>query len=201
MLPTGTPFVVVLDANVLYGYPLRDTLLRAVEAGLYQAVWSYQIWNEVLRHLKNPAERRRPHTDAQAARLLSTIEREFPNGFVSGYEALIPAMTNDKKDRHVAAVGVHAHAQVIVTFNLRHFPRTSLAPYTMEAQHPDEFLMNLYGIDPPTMVQLVIDQAAALKKRTMTPQELLGKMEATELKRFAHAMRGDLAHATTTATP
>jgi len=55
-----------------------------------------------------------------------------------------------------------------VTYNLKDFPRTSLAPYNIEAQHPDEFLMHLYGIDPITMAQLVVDQAADLKKRLMT---------------------------------
>jgi len=193
MLPTGTPFVVVLDSNVLYGFPLRDTLLRAVEAGLYQAVWSYKIWDEVLRNLKDPTHRKTPLMDAQAARLLSAIETEFPEGFVSGYEALISSMTNDEKDRHVTAVGVRAHAQVIVTYNLSDFPRASLAPYNMEAQHPDEFLMNLYAIDSATMVQLVIDQAMALKKRPMTPHGLLDKMDKVSLQKFARVIRANLA--------
>jgi predicted nucleic acid-binding protein len=192
MLPTGTPFIVVLDANVLYGYPLRDTLLRAVEIGLYQAVWSYEIWNEVLRNLKDPVQRTHPHTEAKAASLLATIEEHFPEGFVSGYEALIPTMTNDEKDRHVSALAVRAHAQVIVTYNLKHFPPASIAQYEVEAQHPDEFLMNLYGIDRLTMVQLVIDQAADLTRREMTPQELLDKMHRVGLKTFAHAIRQDL---------
>lgn len=192
MLPTGTPFIVVLDANVLYGYPLRDTLLRAVEAELYQAVWSYEIWDEVLRNLKDPTKRTHPHTEAKAASLLTTIEERFPEGFVSGYKALIPTMTNNKKDRHVSALAVRAHAQVIVTYNLKHFPPASLAQYEVEAQHPDEFLMNLYGIDRLTMVQLVIDQAADLTRRPMTPQELLDKMHRDELKTFAHAIRQDL---------
>lgn len=30
------PFPVVLDANVLFPFTLRDTLLRAAHAGLYQ---------------------------------------------------------------------------------------------------------------------------------------------------------------------
>jgi len=195
MRPTGTLFVAVLDANVRYGYPLRDTLLRAVEASLYRAVWSYEIWDEVLRNLKDPVKRERPHTDAQAAHLLATIKNHFPEGFVSGYEALIFGMTNNEKDRHVAALGVRAHAQVIVTYNLKHFPATSLTPYNMEAQHPDDFLMDLYSLDPVAMAQLVVDQATALKKRVMTPQELLDKMDKVDLKKFAQAIRAHLADA------
>lgn len=31
------PFIVILDANVLFPFTLRDTLLRAAAAGFYQA--------------------------------------------------------------------------------------------------------------------------------------------------------------------
>jgi hypothetical protein len=37
------PFIVVLDANVLFPFTLRDTLLRAAAAGLYQVRWSSQM--------------------------------------------------------------------------------------------------------------------------------------------------------------
>jgi hypothetical protein len=42
------PFRVVLDANVLYPFTLRDTLLRAAEQARYQLDWSAEIlekWN------------------------------------------------------------------------------------------------------------------------------------------------------------
>jgi hypothetical protein len=38
MIPA--PFKVVLDANVLYPFSLRDTLLRAASEGLFQLYWS-----------------------------------------------------------------------------------------------------------------------------------------------------------------
>lgn len=79
-----------------------------------------------------------------------------------------------------------------MTYNLKDFPRTSLAPYNIEAQHPDEFLMHLYGIDPITMAQLVVDQAADLKKRLMTPRNLLDRMDGVGLKDFAQAVRAQL---------
>ncbi|MCO5170385.1 MAG: PIN domain-containing protein [Planctomycetes bacterium] len=37
------PFKVVLDANVLYPFTLRDTLLRAASRGLFQVYWSEQF--------------------------------------------------------------------------------------------------------------------------------------------------------------
>ena len=38
-------------------------------------------------------------------------------------------MTNDSKDRHVAAAAVKAHAQVIVTLNLKDFQASSLTEW------------------------------------------------------------------------
>jgi len=45
------PFIVVLDANVLFPFSLRDTLLRAAAAGFYQVRWSSQILDEMTRNL------------------------------------------------------------------------------------------------------------------------------------------------------
>jgi hypothetical protein len=39
-------FNAVLDASVLYPLPLRDTLLRVAEAGLYEPCWSERILEE-----------------------------------------------------------------------------------------------------------------------------------------------------------
>lgn len=45
------PFIVLLDANVLFPFSLRDTLLRAAAAGFYQVRWSSQILDEMTRNL------------------------------------------------------------------------------------------------------------------------------------------------------
>jgi PIN domain len=44
-------FKVVLDANVLYPFSLRDTLLRLAERELYVLAWSERILDEVSRNL------------------------------------------------------------------------------------------------------------------------------------------------------
>ena len=41
----------------------------------------------------------------------------------------------------------HARAGVIVTKNLRHFPAAVLAPYDLQAQHPDDFVAHLLDLD------------------------------------------------------
>jgi hypothetical protein len=40
------PFIVVVDANVLFPLMLRDTMLRAAAADFYQLRWSEEILDE-----------------------------------------------------------------------------------------------------------------------------------------------------------
>ena|SRR5690606_432005 len=59
------PFGALLDANVLYPMSLRDTLLRAAAAGIYQVLWSAEIVDEARHDLV--ADKRM--SGAQAQRL------------------------------------------------------------------------------------------------------------------------------------
>src|SRR5690348_13012236 len=105
------PFIVVVDANVLFPLTLRDTILRAAAAGFFQLRWTAEILDEMERNLvatgTMPADK--------ASRLRTTMEKYFPEAEVTGYEPLIAAMRNDAKDRHVAAAAVKAGAQVVAT--------------------------------------------------------------------------------------
>ena len=112
----ASPGRVVLDACVLYPFTLRDTLLRMAAEGMYQLYWSAQILEETRRNLVA-----KQITEDQATRLLAAMTGAFPQAMVIDYEALIPRMKNEPKDRHVVAVAVKAEAGTIVTGNLRHF--------------------------------------------------------------------------------
>ena len=49
----------------------------------------------------------------------------------------------DDGDRHVLAAAIKGDAEILVTANLKHFPASALAPYGIEALHPDEFVLRL----------------------------------------------------------
>lgn len=167
-MATG-PLIVVLDANVLFPFTLRDTLLRAAAAGFYQVRWTEQILDEATRNLVSTGTM----TGAQAARLRGVMEREFPEADVKGYEPLIAAMENEEKDRHVVAAAVKAGAQVVTTANLRDFKRL---PGALVAQSPDQFLCSLFDLDPEAFIALLRDQAADLVKPPMTFEELVERL-------------------------
>lgn len=48
----------VLDADVLYPPPLRDTLLSAAFEGCFQPLWSAEILDEAIRNLLADQRRR-----------------------------------------------------------------------------------------------------------------------------------------------
>jgi predicted nucleic acid-binding protein len=151
-------FGVVLDACVLVAAPLRDSLLRAAEKGLYRPHWSHDILSEV----QHVLVRERLTTEAQAASLIETLEDVFEEAKVHGYHDLIPAMRNQQDDRHVLAAAVCAGAQAIITNNIRHFPEESIAPHAIEVLTPDEYLLDLYDLNPGVMRRILHEQGADL---------------------------------------
>jgi predicted nucleic acid-binding protein len=163
------PFIVAVDANALFPFTLRDTLLRAAAADFYQLRWSNEILDEMERNLVStgtmPADK--------AARLRATMERFFPEAMVTGYEPLIAAMQNDMKDRHVVAAAVKAGAQVIITENLKDFDPL---PEGVEAQSPDEFLCNLFDLDAEGFTEMLREQASDLQNPPVTFEELLDRL-------------------------
>jgi len=163
--------LVVLDACVLYPMYLRDTLLRAAEAGLYEARWSADILLELRRNLVADVL-----TEEQVTRLLSAMFGAFLDVSVTGYEPLIPAMRNDPKDRHVLAAAVRAGASVIVTLNLRDFAVDALEPFGVVAQSPDDFLLRLYEVDPEAVMSLLSRQAASYVTPPRSIDEVLNRL-------------------------
>lgn len=154
-------FPAVLDACVLIPMPLADTLLRlAAGPRLYLPKWTDQIMSEVSRNLIENFGL----SESQAAYRESEIRKHFPEAWILGYEDLIPAMTNDPKDRHVLAAAVRAQAEIIVTYNRKDFPAASLAPYAISVQGPSTFLKNLYELDRDTVSRTLEEQAAAIGK-------------------------------------
>ena len=169
---TGIP-VVVLDACVLVNFSLCDTLLRLAEPPrLFEPKWSDEIIREATRALE--LKLRWPQS------LIVHFERElrdhFSDAWISGYEPLIPSMTNDEKDRHVVAAAAHSEAAIIVTLNTRHFMLEHLEPWGIRALHPQSFLIEIFRQEQ-ALVLAKLKQQAADRGRTLS--QLLGILRPT----------------------
>lgn len=180
------PFVALLDANVLYPAYLRDLLLRLAQAGVYQPRWSAKILDEVARNVKKGRDAAgRQKVD----RMISLMQQHFEDAEVTGYEGLLPAMTNDPKDRHVLAAAITGGADVIVTYNLGHFPPHSREPYNIDAQGPDEFLLHQWEqVDPERFVAILERWTAQLQRHPDTLEGVLEERLITTAPEFSRAV-------------
>lgn len=156
-----SPFTAVYDACVLYPAPLRDFLMWLALSGRFRARWTADIHKEWKRNL---LKNRPDLTLEQLDRTSMLMDRAIPDGEVTGYEALIQGLSlPDADDRHVLAAAIRCNASVIVTFNQKDFPASTLAPYGVEAQHPDEFIDDLFDLDPAAVICAAQRQRRQLK--------------------------------------
>ena len=149
-------YVAVLDTCVLAPMPIADTLLRlAEEPAFYTPKWSPDILQELQKTLQDKFA----YSQAQTDRRIESMKLTFPEAMVTGYDDLIASMKNDPKDRHVLAAAVKCGAHSIVSNNVKHFPRESLAPYELECLTADDFLRHQYHLDPDAFIEVLIKQA------------------------------------------
>lgn len=142
-------FKVVIDACVLANFSVCDLFLRLAETPrLYLPKWSTELLDETKRTQTEDL-----HWNAELAEgFQSALQSSFPESMVSGFEHLIERCENDPKDRHVLACAIHSQAEVIVTFNLKDFPKEALEPWQIDVVHPQDYLLILYSIDPPVVL-------------------------------------------------
>lgn len=181
----NSDFPIVIDANVLMQAAVRDTLLRLAEQRLFLCRWSEDIIAEV--HHNLIAKMNLPADKVDY--LLGELHAYFPDAWVdAGYKILIPAMPNDEKDRHIVAAAVRCGAEVILTYNLKHFPDEQLKPLGIAAKTPDEYLVDLYGINPELIVHTLHQQGAELKK-PLSIQEVLESLQTCRCVAFVELIR------------
>lgn len=134
MISTFTAF---FDANVFYGARLRSLVVYAAQTKLFRARWSDMVHDEWVRNLlKN-----RPDLTAEdLIRTRDLMNAAVPDCIVTGFEPFMNCIDlPDEGDRHVVAAAIMTRANVIVTFNLKHFPEATMEGFRIHTKHPDEF--------------------------------------------------------------
>ena len=155
--------------------------------GLFRAKWSADIHDEwILALLRNRPDLSRENLN----RTRVLMDQQATNALISGYHDLIPGLQlPDANDRHVLAAAICARADVIVTFNLRDFPPDTLAPFGIEAQHPDEFISHLLDLDPNAVSGASQNHRLSLKNPPKTVDEYLRTLEALGLPHTGSMLR------------
>ncbi len=160
-------YTAVLDACVLVPIALADTLLRVAEKGLYRPLWSDRILAEA------QAATEEIHPGMDAGKRFAQMREAFEDALVTGWEELEPGIRlPDQDDRHVLAAAIRGGAHGIITANAKDFPATALEPLGLEAVRPDDFLLDQLDLSPPTILQIIREQAARTRRPPLTPRDL-----------------------------
>lgn len=175
----------LLDACALYPVGLRDTLLSVAQAHAFRPLWSADILAELRGAILRSVSGADP---ARVDRMLGHMKAAFPEAMLAGYAHLIPKMTNDPADRHVLAAAVTGHADVVVTWNTRHFPPSACRSHGIAVETPDDFLARIYAGDPGAVDAALGRQAARYVAPAMTVDDLLLR-HALRLPHFIAAVR------------
>ena len=174
MIPAANRFTAVLDACVLYPNMKRDLLLRFFEADLYRARWSEEIIQECFGNLRT----NRPDLTDRIDRTEALIREHFGDAWVTGHEHLIPGIVlPDPGDRHVVAAALRAHAQYIVTDNVKDFPEDVLAEFDLECGTADMFLagtLEHYEMDALAVIRA---HRAGLKSLPSPPEYIMSLIQ------------------------
>lgn len=162
-------YVVVLDANILYGIEVTDFVATMATRRLFRPHWSPAILEEVERNLAL-----RPDLDPGAiSRRIDYLNRALPGALTEAPVELVDAMPINEKDRHVLALAVHVGAPTIVTDNVRDFPHELLEPYGIEAVTADAFALAQVDLHREGVIGAVEAIAARRRRPPKTPDTIV----------------------------
>jgi predicted nucleic acid-binding protein len=179
-------FKAVLDTNVVYPVIIRDLLLWFAHYDLYTPKWSNHIfdeWKEVMT--------RKGVSKELALQRVQVANKAFPDALVENYEGLIPALTlRDQKDCHVLAAAIKTNANVIVTNNIKDFPKEYLDSFGLIAKTADDFLTDIIDLNQEQAIAAFKEMVLNKKNPDLDIYEVLDvlrKNGLTETANYLHA--------------
>lgn len=175
-------FTVVLDTNVIYPIVIRDLLFWFAHYDLYTPKWSEHIFDEWRNVMK-----RKGITDEIAEMRIQKAQLAFPDALVNNYEALIDGLLlPDENDCHVLAAAIKANASLIVTNNIKDFPKEVLSNYGLKAKTADDFLTDIIDLNTETAVEAFRQMVMNKKNPDLDEYEVLDTLRKNNLNDTAN---------------
>lgn len=182
----GSPPLVVIDANLLYPFHLRNLLVQFGVDAVIAPRWTARIHAEWIGNLVTAGR-------VSEERLLLTLDlmnSALPAAEAHGWETRMECLTlPDTDDRHVLAAALASGAGTILTMNLRDFPTLTLAPHGVVASHPDDFLCGLHNADPDLLRASTEAAQANLSRSTPSLAVYFDVLNRQGLPQFTHRLR------------
>ena len=90
----------------------------------------------------------------EATKRTERANTAFPDALVKNYSGLIDSLElPDPKDRHVLAAAIKTNANVIVTNNIKDFPKEYLTSFGLTAKTADDFSTDIIDLNPDQAVK------------------------------------------------
>ncbi len=175
----------LLDACVLFPTVLRELLIGAARAGLYEPLWS----DRILEEWAGATRKLGPGAELLARGEAAALAALWPRARVVAGEAPERRLwLPDPDDIHVLAAAIAGGADLIVTFNARDFPRHTLAEDHLDRRDPDQFLLELHQQAPATIAAVCEAVRADAERLSGIPQPLGPLLKRARLPRLAKAL-------------
>ena len=127
----------------------------------------------------------------RATQARHAMNEAFAEATVENYDHIGEGLGKlpDEDDRHVIAAAIKSKADLIITENLRDFPKTVLASYGIEAKSSDEFIADAIDLNPSLAIAAIRRMRLRLQRPEKTPEVLLLDMEKIGLTLSADQLR------------
>lgn len=98
--------------------------------------------------------RRKGVLEEEISKRMKRVNLAFPDAFVPNYSVLISRWElPDKNDCHNLAAAIKTNANVIVTNNIKDFPREYLSSFGLSAMIADDFLTDIIDLNPEEAIK------------------------------------------------
>ncbi|MFD0795867.1 PIN domain-containing protein [Maribacter chungangensis] len=162
-------FICVLDTNVIYPIEIRDLLFWFAHYDLYTPKWSAHIFDEWQDVMK-----RKGVSEKEAHKRIEVANLAFPDALVTNYSGLISGLElPDPKDCHVLAAAIKTNANVIVTNNIKDFPKDYLSSSGLSAKTADDFLTDIIDLNPEQAIKAFKEMVLNRRNPDLDEFELL----------------------------
>jgi hypothetical protein len=181
--------IVFADANVLYASAPRDILIELALADIIELRWSPIVLDELCRALV----RTRPdYTTEKALRLVAAMTKSLPDALVippddHSFSVVLP----DPDDAHVLSAAHFASCDVLLTFNLKHFPADAVDQLVppIAVTHPDAFMLKLLTTQAAAVLPVVETVRQNLTDPPMSVSDYADSLARSRLTQTAHLLQ------------
>ena len=181
-------FTCMLDTNVIYPIEIRDIIFWFAHYNMFTLKWSDHIFDEWVAVM-----RRKNISDSEIRKRISNAREAFPDANVENYHGLMDMINlPDEKDKHVLAAAIKANADIIVTNNLKHFPKKYLSQFGIEVKSADEFLSDIIDLNLKLAVQVFKELVLNRRNPDLDEFQVLTSMRRNGLTDTANFLHSQL---------